>query len=415
MLAGTSGGSVQVLLENDEEPIFHEGPVLFEDDWELYFTTNRLGNTSDPGPVWMTTAPAQLGQYIDIYKLDLVTNELTVLETNPEIFMANGMTKSSDGRSILALSQGFADETGGVYLLNRTSLEATPIVTTHYGNPFNSLNDIKTTQDGILFLSDPVYGFEQGFRQGNPALGGNVWRYDTGTKTLQIVTTDLLRPNGVALLDDRNGDGTGGSCTLFLTDTGYESTGAQSPRGFERSDSAVYVLKDDSGTCFDSSGGTMEDGWTHQPISVVSNGIQDGIHVHAATKTLLYCDGDGVWVWSIPLLKPLGVILGACTQLIFSQSTGVQTVFILAETQLKTALLNFDEAELAGAGIDGGDSDQPQYPPSNAGNRIPFSSSSATSIRARLFVKPSLPPPSTWTVVVGGTALSVVAFAVAVL
>ena len=93
-------------------------------------------------------------------KLDLQTNELSVVETQPTILMANGMTKTAGGENILVLSQGKNVTGGGVYELNRKTLQVKPILTSFFGNKFNSPNDIEITNDGILFFSDPPYGFE---------------------------------------------------------------------------------------------------------------------------------------------------------------------------------------------------------------------------------------------------------------
>lgn len=338
LLEGTNS-SKDLLLEN-ELPIFHEGPVLFEN--ELYFTTNRLGNTS-LGPTWGATAPLQLDQFIDIYKLDLTTLELTVLQTNPPILMANGMVKAPDGRNILALSQGFNDTGGGVYEIDRETLQVTTIVDNFYGLSFNSLNDIQTTAtDNILFFSDPSYGFEQGFRYGNPQLGSNVYRYDAAQQSLQVLVTQLQRPNGVALVDNRP---SGGRCTLYLTDSGFEAAppGAaaiQQSRGFGAwGDSAVYSLTETSDEgCFAPSDILP----VLAPLVPVARGIQDGIRVHHATQLLLYCDGNGVWIWHLQTHTPLGIIVGGCTQLIFDDVPGLQTVYILAEQQLFAVELNFD-------------------------------------------------------------------------
>jgi hypothetical protein len=278
----------------------------------------------------------QLDQFIDIMAMDLQTKELSVLATNPPLLMANGMTLSADGRSILAISQGFDATGGGVYLLDPETQEVSPVFDSFYGTNFNSPNDIETTSDGIMFVSDPVYGFEQGFRTSQPALGSNVYRYDSDSKDLTVLTTQLQRPNGIALLDDRaNGNG----CTLFLTDSGFEGS-AQAPRGFDGwGESAMYIMKDSRDGCFDPVNGPFP----LQPWQPVVAGIQDGIHVHDPTQTLLYCDGNGVWVWSIPLVRPLGLITIPCTQLIFDRTeSGLQELFILAETELYSTNLVFD-------------------------------------------------------------------------
>merc|ERR1712048_17674 len=89
--------------------------------------------------------------------------------------------------------------------------------------------------------------------------------------------------------------------------------------------------------------------WPAQPLAPVVRGIQDGILVHGTTETLLYCDGNGLWVWSLPLLQPLGLIQQGCTQLMFLQKDGVETVYILAEDRLYSTQLNFDPIALADA------------------------------------------------------------------
>jgi sugar lactone lactonase YvrE len=322
------------LLMTSDERIFHEGPVFFQEDQELYFTTDRLGNTS-LGETWGKTAPTQLDQYINIHKLNLATNNLTIFETNPPLLMANGMTKSADGTSILALSQGFNATGGGVYMLDRQSGNSTPVLGSVYGVEFNSLNDIKATQDGIIFVSDPAYGFEQGFRAGFPALGSNIYRFDTTTKRLDLLVTSLQRPNGIALQDDRkNGNG----CTLFLTDTGF-GAGDQQPRGFLAwSDNGLYALKDNGNNCFD----VLDGPFTLQPLASGVSGSQDGIMVHQETKLLMYCDGEGVWVWDIPTLSPIGIIHRPCTQLISGEGDGLNPLYIFAETELFQTELNFD-------------------------------------------------------------------------
>jgi hypothetical protein len=62
LLEGASE-TVNLVMEDEESRnVFHEGPVLFDD--ALFFTTNRLGDTWEP--VWGSTAPAELDQFIEI-------------------------------------------------------------------------------------------------------------------------------------------------------------------------------------------------------------------------------------------------------------------------------------------------------------------------------------------------------------
>ena len=180
------------------------------------------------------------------------------------------------------------------------------------------------------------------FRTGNPELGSNVYRYDIASKAVTPVVTDLQRPNGVGLWD---GHSQGKGCTLFLTNTGFEQAPdnaranetVQTSRGFNGGKSSLYMVRDDDG-CFEPSSGP----WSVHPMLPVPNGIQDGIDVHTSTELLFFCDGTGLWIWSIPLVRPIGLVSVSCTQVSLPQTMGLSTVYILAETRLYSVDFNFD-------------------------------------------------------------------------
>ena len=179
-------------------------------------------------------------------------------------------------------------------------------------------------------------------------LGSNVYRYDTSTKELTLVTTALVRPNGIALFDDRkNGNG----CSLFLSDTGFETApfeckDIQSPRGLDgHGDSTLYMMTDKGDGCFSAKDGPFP----RQPLTPTTKGIQDGMEVHQLAELLFFCDGNGLWVWSIPMQKQIGLVAfpDGCTQVMFSQKLGVNNVFILKEKELYEIPLNFYNANNA--------------------------------------------------------------------
>ena len=161
MLPDRCDDTIEVKLRHKAtEPLFHEGPVLFDD--ALYFVSNRLGKDSNKTISWGETNTPKLDQFIKILKLDLESNAISVLKTDPCIQMANEITYAAEGENILVLSQGYNTTGGAIFELNRKALEAKPVLTTFFGREFNSPNDIETTSDGIIFFSDPPYGFEQG-------------------------------------------------------------------------------------------------------------------------------------------------------------------------------------------------------------------------------------------------------------
>jgi len=152
------GSEIKLRLE-DEKNIFHEGPVLFDD--ALYFVSNRLGPDSEKKPSWGKVSPPLLNQYIEMWKLDLESNKLEKQNVDPKV-MANGMTKTADGNNILMLSQGFKSTGGAIFEFDRDTQAYEPILNSFLGRQLNSPNDIEITSDGVLFFSDPPYGFEQG-------------------------------------------------------------------------------------------------------------------------------------------------------------------------------------------------------------------------------------------------------------
>lgn len=144
-----------------------------------------------------------------------------------------------------------------------------------------------------------------------------------------------------------DGRSQGKGCTLFLTDSGFGQATAnetiqnktnQRPRGFDgEGESSLYIMRDDDG-CFEPSSGP----WSVQPLLPATNGIQDGIDVHASTELLFFCDGTGLWIWSIPLVRPIGLVPVVCTQVSLPQTMGLSTVYILAETHLYSVVFNFN-------------------------------------------------------------------------
>merc|ERR1719220_2765262 len=111
----------------------------------------------------------------------------------------------------------------GVFSLNVKTGETAPVITTSsfMGMPFNSPNDVvKDPLTGALLFTDPIYGWEQGFRS-TPQLGNWLWMYPTANKTrqerpadLRMVADGFMRPNGVCFASEK-GD------VIYVSDTGY--------------------------------------------------------------------------------------------------------------------------------------------------------------------------------------------------
>jgi gluconolactonase len=97
-------------------------------------------------------------------------------------------------------------------------MSPSPPYTTHtlldnfQGRQFNSPNDVVLHTDGSIWFTDPIYGFEQGFRP-EPQLRSQVYRFDPVSGDVRVVADGFGRPNGICFSPDEQ--------TLYITDTDW--------------------------------------------------------------------------------------------------------------------------------------------------------------------------------------------------
>jgi len=87
-----------------------------------------------------------------------------------------------------------------------------PLLHSYHGRWFNSINDVVVAGDGAIWFTDPIYGFEQGFR-GRPQLPSHVYRFEPKTGSVRAVAEGFARPNGLCFDPKEQ--------TLYVTDTDY--------------------------------------------------------------------------------------------------------------------------------------------------------------------------------------------------
>lgn len=81
-----------------------------------------------------------------------------------------------------------------------------------YGRPFNSVNDIVVRNDGLIWFTDPIYGFEQEYRP-RPRLPSKVYMYNPKTGNVRAMTDGFGRANGICFSPDER--------TIYVTDTDW--------------------------------------------------------------------------------------------------------------------------------------------------------------------------------------------------
>ena len=86
------------------------------------------------------------------------------------------------------------------------------ILDNYHDRAFNSPNDVIVHSDGSLWFTDPIYGFEQGFK-GTPQLPSQIYRFDPKTGDTRVVADGFGRPNGLCFSPDEK--------TLYVTDTDW--------------------------------------------------------------------------------------------------------------------------------------------------------------------------------------------------
>ena len=155
----------------------HEGPVVVPDEGTLYFTSTP-----------------RAGLAAGIRRLSLRDGRVTRVPS--DAVNPNGMALAPDGR-LLVCEQGSFDVPARLTLVDRRTGAAEVVVDTVDGLPLNSPNDVVVGPDGALWLTDPSYGFLQGFRP-RPRRGAEVLRHDPRSGRTEAVVDGGGQPNGLA-------------------------------------------------------------------------------------------------------------------------------------------------------------------------------------------------------------------------
>lgn len=201
--------SIELGVEKDW-PFAHEAGVYFPDQDALFVTSNGL--PTDSGPI------------IKISKLTRQDGQWTHEELQTDVAMGNGGINHQGG--VLFCDQGNKSKPGGLVLMEaRPPYACKTLISSYHRRHFTSVNDVVVHTDGSIWFTDPIYGYEQGFRN-TPQLPCQVYRFDPASGDIRVVADGFGRPNGLCFSPDEE--------TLYVTDTdlihGDGSTDVQRPQ-----------------------------------------------------------------------------------------------------------------------------------------------------------------------------------------
>jgi gluconolactonase len=112
---------------------------------------------------------------------------------------ANGLA-IYDAHSILLADSG----NRGVQRLDLATKQKTPVAMTYEGRKFSSPNDVIRMKNGVIFFTDPPYGFKKFDAAPEKEIAFNgVYRVGKDGQ-VTVIEKQLTRPNGVALSPDES-------------------------------------------------------------------------------------------------------------------------------------------------------------------------------------------------------------------
>lgn len=192
-----SSPTVDLLASNEDYPFAHEAGVFFPETNHLFITSNRC-------------IGADGQQKVHIVRVDLNQKPVTYEEITTNIPMGNGGINYGKDH-ILFCAQGSMTEPSGLYRMSTTAPHKSELlIEGFHGRPFNSVNDVVVHTDGSIWFTDPIYGFEQGYRP-PPRLPNQVYRWCPDTGEIRAMADGFGRPNGICFSPNEQ--------MVYITDT----------------------------------------------------------------------------------------------------------------------------------------------------------------------------------------------------
>jgi gluconolactonase len=229
----------------------------------------------------------------------------------------NGHTVDREGRLVSCEHRGRC--------VSRIEHDGTrTMLASHYQKKrLNSPNDVVVKSDGSIWFSDPSYGIDSEY-EGDAAKaeldGSHVYRVDAATQEVTQVTSDFVKPNGLAFSPDEK--------LLYIADTGASHV-KDGPRHIRVFDVARGGKTLGKGRLFATCGVGMFDGFRCDTKGNVWTSAGDGVHCY---------DPDGALIGKILIPE---VVANVCfggpkrNRLYICGTTSLYAVYVNAQGALR--------------------------------------------------------------------------------
>ncbi|PPK85813.1 gluconolactonase [Neolewinella xylanilytica] len=253
----------------------HEGCVWVASQHRLYFSTTKKLEETRVDLMYLDFSAFDLARDGD-WSARLDRQSVQGLEAQTWIRdanMANSLCLTNDGLALLVAEQGSQERAACISRIEFADRQRTVVFDQYGGMPLNSPNKVIQSRVGHVIVSDPDYGFRQGFRP-PPSLEPQLYVLPKNGDPVAY-RGELEMPHGLALSPDER--------TLFVTDTSDD--GAHDAVDLDRRH-RVYALD------FDPAKGTILG--NHRYAFSTDEGVPDGSQT--TEDSLLVGGGDGVYV-----------------------------------------------------------------------------------------------------------------------
>lgn len=123
----------------------HEAPCYVKETSQLFFVE------------WGPPGGSENGRHDWQYLLDLETNNLTRIKTDPPTWNVHGCVYREGNMHVV--TDGGPDETGYLAIIDPATLKRTTLLNNYFERPFISFNDIELDHEGNYYLTDSRSGF----------------------------------------------------------------------------------------------------------------------------------------------------------------------------------------------------------------------------------------------------------------